>query len=86
MRAYGNPHGFETVFDSNPQVEIGADGNDRKSIITQGVWASMCKRHDGLDVSLSSIIDQGGQIIISPQYLSQNVWEIDNTELIGNQT
>ena len=29
MRVYAKLHGFESVFDNDPYVEVGADGNDR---------------------------------------------------------
>ena len=44
MRVYAKLHGFETVFDSDPYVEVGADGNDRESIIAQGVSTSTYER------------------------------------------
>ena len=29
MKVYAKLHGFESVFDNDPYVEVGADGNDR---------------------------------------------------------
>ena len=38
-------HGSKTVFDSDPYVEVGADGtDDRGTIMTQGVSATMYER------------------------------------------
>ena len=44
VRVYSKLHGFESVFDNNPYVEVGADGNDRESIMAQGVSTSMYER------------------------------------------
>ena len=44
MRVYAKLHGFETVFDNDPYVMVGADGNDRESITAQGVSTSMYER------------------------------------------
>ena len=44
MRVYGMLHGFDTIFDSEPYVEVGNHGNDRKSIMAQGVSASIYER------------------------------------------
>ena len=44
MRVYAKPHGFEPVFGNDPYVEVGADGNDRESIVAQGVSTSMYER------------------------------------------
>jgi len=44
MRVYAKLHGFETVFESDPYVEVGADGSDRASMMVQGVTASMYER------------------------------------------
>ena len=44
MRVYAELHGLETVFDDDPYVEVGVDGNDRKSTMAQGVSTSMYER------------------------------------------
>ena len=36
MKFYTKLHGFESVFDSDESVEIGAEGNDKKSLLAQG--------------------------------------------------
>ena len=40
MKVYTKLHAFETVFDSDDYVEIGAEGNSKKSLMAQGVTAS----------------------------------------------
>ena len=44
MKVYVKLNGFESVFDNDPYVEVGADGNDRESIMAQGVSTSMYER------------------------------------------
>ena len=44
MRVYAKLHGFETVFDNDPYVMVGADGNDREYIMAQGVSTSRYER------------------------------------------
>ena len=44
MKVYAKLHGFESVFDNDPYVEVGADENDRETIMAQGVSTSMCER------------------------------------------
>ena len=44
MKVYTKLHGFETVFDSDEHVEIGAEGNDKKPLVAQGVTASAYKK------------------------------------------
>ena len=44
MKVYVKLNGFESVFDNDPYVEVGADGNDRESIMAQGVSSSMYER------------------------------------------
>ena len=39
MRVYTKLHGFETVFDSDEYVEVGAEGKDKESLLAQGVTA-----------------------------------------------
>ena len=44
MRVYAKLHGFESAFDNDPLVKVGADRNDRESIMAQGVSTSMYER------------------------------------------
>lgn len=44
MQVYTKLHRFETVFDSDPYVEVGADGNDKYTLMAQGVTALMYER------------------------------------------
>ena len=41
MRVYAKLHRFETVFESDPYIEVGADGNDKETLMAQGVSAAM---------------------------------------------
>ena len=41
MRVYAQLHRFETVFESDPYIEVGADGNDKETLMAQGVSAAM---------------------------------------------
>ena len=56
MRVYAKLHGFESVFDNNPCVEVWADGNDRQSIMAQGVSTSMNERQLMAGVFLSQAL------------------------------
>lgn len=40
MNICKNLHGFDTVFDGDEYVEIGAEENDKRSLMAQGVAAS----------------------------------------------
>ena len=44
MKVYAKLHGFESVFDSDSYVEVGAEGSDRASLVAQGVTASMYEK------------------------------------------
>ena len=55
MRVYAKLHGFESAFDNDPLVKVGADRNDRESIMAQGVSTSMYERQLMAWVSLSSL-------------------------------
>ena len=44
VRVYAKLHGFKTVFESDPYVEVEAYRNDRQSIMAQGVSTSMYER------------------------------------------
>ena len=44
MRVYAKLHRFETVFESDPYVEVGADGNDEETLMAQGVSAAMYEK------------------------------------------
>ena len=44
MRVYAKLHRFETVFESDPYVEVGADGNDKETLMAQGVSAAMYEK------------------------------------------
>ena len=44
MRVYAKLHRFETVFESDPYVEVGADGNDKETLMAHGVSAAMYEK------------------------------------------
>ena len=52
---------FETVFESDPYIEVGADGNDKETLMAQGVSAAMYEKQllawVFLSQALQSIVD-----------------------------
>ena len=44
MRVYAKLHRFETVFESDPYIEVGADGNDKETLMAQGLSAAMYEK------------------------------------------
>ena len=62
MKVYSKLYRFEAVFESDPYVEVGADGNDRVSLKAQGVKGPMYERQlmawAFLSQALQSKVDQ----------------------------
>ena len=68
VRFYAKLHGFQSVFDSDSYVEVGAEGGDRASLMAQGVTSSYVgEAIDGVGVSLPSFTDYGRPSYSSPQ-------------------
>ena len=44
MRVYAKLHRFETVFESDPYIEVGADGNDKETLMAQRLSAAMYEK------------------------------------------
>ena len=44
MLVYTKLHSFENVFDTDEYVDVGADGNDKGSLMAQGVSRSMYEK------------------------------------------
>ena len=74
MRVYAKLHRFETVFESDPYIEVGADGNDKETLMAQGVSAAMYEKQLLAWVfPFSSLTVQCGQSDFSPQYVPQEM-------------
>ena len=56
MRVYTKLHGFDNVFDTDAYVDVGADGNDKESLMAQGVSGSMCEKQLMARVFLSQAL------------------------------
>ena len=74
MRVYPKLCGFESVLDNDPNVEVGADGNDRESIMAQGVWTSIYERQLMAWVFLSQALQSNvDKLTFHCSYVSQEV-------------
>ena len=63
MKVYAKLHCFETVFENDPYIDVGADGSSNASLIAQGVSAAMYERKlmawVFLPQALKSDVDEG---------------------------
>ena len=63
VKVYAKLHCFETVFENDPYIDVGADGSSNASLIAQGVSAAMYERKlmawVFLPQALKSDVDEG---------------------------
>ena len=62
MRVYAKLHRFETVFESDPYIEVGADDNDKETLMAQGVSAAMYEKQLLAWVFLSQALQSGRDV------------------------
>ena len=74
MRVYAKLHRLVSPFGNDPYVEVGVDGNDRESIMAQGVWTSIYERQLMAWVFLSQALQSNvDKLTFHCSYVSQEV-------------